>query len=231
MFKKIVEKLKSFGNGNKFITGALILAGAGILSRVLGVIFRIPLANIVGSFGMGLYQMVFPLYALLLIISSAGVPVAISKMVAKELSKDKNTKPGLGAKPLQYNSATTPIEGSSIGGEEKKISEGESIQASQRECRKILYNSIVLLGVIGFVFAGLFMIFSHTISSVQGNPDLSIIYLAIAPSVFIVCIIAGFRGYFTYDNLIIQEGFIKLSLGIVGTIRVGNKIHKNMEVF
>ena len=60
------------------------MAAAGIVCRMLGLAFRIPLANIVGNFGMGLYQMVFPIYALLLIVSSAGIPIAISKMVAKE---------------------------------------------------------------------------------------------------------------------------------------------------
>ena len=75
---------KAIGNFKRqnFVTGALTLAGAGILCRVIGIGFRIPFANIVGNYGMGLYQMVFPLYALLLILSSAGIPIAISKMVA-----------------------------------------------------------------------------------------------------------------------------------------------------
>ena len=65
------------------LKGALILTAAGIICRALGVLFRIPLSNIVGNYGIGLYQLVFPLYSLLLIISSAGIPVAISKMIAR----------------------------------------------------------------------------------------------------------------------------------------------------
>lgn len=65
------------------LSGALILTGAGIICRCLGVVFRIPFANIVGNYGIGLYQLVFPLYSLLLIVSSAGIPVAIAKMVAR----------------------------------------------------------------------------------------------------------------------------------------------------
>lgn len=61
----------------------MILTGAGVICRLLGVFFRIPFANIVGNYGIGLYQLVFPLYSLLLILSSAGIPVAISKMIAR----------------------------------------------------------------------------------------------------------------------------------------------------
>ena len=65
------------------VQGALILSIAGIVCRLLGVLFRIPLSNIVGNYGIGLYQLVFPLYSLLLIVSSAGIPVALSKMIAR----------------------------------------------------------------------------------------------------------------------------------------------------
>lgn len=140
---------------SRFLKGAAILAVAGILCRLIGVVIRIPLTNIVGNYGMGIYQMVFPLYSLLLIISSAGVPVAISKMVAHE----------------------------KVGGD-------------IRQCRRILLNSVVLLGAIGAVVTALFMIFSIPIAHFQGNRDAWVIYLAIAPSVFLVCVIAAFRGYF-----------------------------------
>lgn len=65
------------------LKGAVILTAAGVICRLLGVLFRIPLSNIVGNYGIGLYQLVFPLYSLLLIVSSAGIPVAISKMIAR----------------------------------------------------------------------------------------------------------------------------------------------------
>ncbi len=72
------------------VKGAVILTAAGVICRLLGVVFRIPFANIVGNYGIGLYQLVFPLYSLLLIISSAGIPVAISKMIARV--RDDRTK-------------------------------------------------------------------------------------------------------------------------------------------
>lgn len=74
------------------VKGALILSAAGIICRLLGVLFRIPLSNIVGNYGIGLYQLVFPLYSLLLIVSSAGIPVALSKMIARVRDDRQQTK-------------------------------------------------------------------------------------------------------------------------------------------
>ena len=74
------------------IKGAVILSLAGVICRLLGVLFRIPLSNIVGNYGIGLYQLVFPLYSLLLIVSSAGIPVALSKMIARVRDDRRQTK-------------------------------------------------------------------------------------------------------------------------------------------
>lgn len=69
-----------------FVKGAAVLAIAGLLAKVLGAVFRIPLTYIIGSEGMGLYQMAYPIYAFLLVASSAGLPVAISKMVSEKIA-------------------------------------------------------------------------------------------------------------------------------------------------
>ena len=67
--------------------GISILGIAGLICKVVGVLYRIPLANLIGSEGIGVYQQVFPSYNLLLTISSAGIPVAISRMVAFYLAR------------------------------------------------------------------------------------------------------------------------------------------------
>ncbi|MGI6734127.1 MAG: putative polysaccharide biosynthesis protein [Anaerovoracaceae bacterium] len=66
-----------------FLQGAVVLGIAGLIIKVMGAIFRIPLANIIGDTGMGYYQTAYPVYVLLLTLSTAGVPVAISRMVAE----------------------------------------------------------------------------------------------------------------------------------------------------
>lgn len=66
-----------------FIQGAAILGIAGILVKVLGACFRIPLGNLIGDVGMAYYQAVYPVYNIFLAVSTAGIPVAISKMVSE----------------------------------------------------------------------------------------------------------------------------------------------------
>lgn len=71
----------------KFLKGTLILIIFNLIGKVIGAIYRIPLAGILGGEGMGQYQLTFPLYCLILTISTSGIPVAISKMVAELNSK------------------------------------------------------------------------------------------------------------------------------------------------
>ena len=64
------------------IGGISVLGIAGIICKVVGVLFRIPLTHIIGTEGLGLFQQVMPAYNLLLAVTSAGIPVAISRMVS-----------------------------------------------------------------------------------------------------------------------------------------------------
>ena len=72
---------------NKFVKGALILVIFNMIGKVIGAVYRIPLANLLGAVGIGEYQLIFPLYSLMLSISVSGIPVAISKLVAEYNSK------------------------------------------------------------------------------------------------------------------------------------------------
>lgn len=69
--------------GNNFLKGAAIISIAGILVKILGAVYRIPLSNIIQSEGMGYYQTAYPFYQLLLALSTAGIPVAIAKLVSE----------------------------------------------------------------------------------------------------------------------------------------------------
>lgn len=72
-----------------FLRGAVVLGAAGLVIKALGAVFRIPLANIIGDTGMGYYQTAYPVYVLLLTLSTAGIPVAISRMVAERQAVDR----------------------------------------------------------------------------------------------------------------------------------------------
>jgi len=68
--------------------GMTILSVVGIISKIIGALHRVPLAWLIGDTGMGIYQLIFPTYNMLLAISSAGLPVAISRMVSYSLAQD-----------------------------------------------------------------------------------------------------------------------------------------------
>ena len=76
-------------NRKTFVGGAALLGVAGLLSKILGACFRIPLGNIIGDDGMGYYQTAYPIYIALLTISTTGIPTAISRMVAERRAQGK----------------------------------------------------------------------------------------------------------------------------------------------
>lgn len=161
------------------VKGALILSSAGVICRLLGLLFRIPLSNIVGNYGIGLYQLVFPLYSLLLIVSSAGIPVAISKMIAR-------------------------------------------VRDDKLQTKQIFVNALMSLVIIGSVITTLFLVLARPIATWQGNPEIWLLYLAIAPAVWFVCVISAFRGYFQgLNNMVptavsqIVEQVVKVGVGLV----------------
>lgn len=72
-----------------FVQGAAVLAAAGLLVKVLGAIFRIPLGNMIGTEGLANYNPAYYVYNLFLILATAGIPVAISRMVSERVSFGK----------------------------------------------------------------------------------------------------------------------------------------------
>ena len=82
------------------IKSAFTLGIGIVVSKLLGALYRIPLTNLIGGAGLGLYQMVFPVYALLLDFSGAGAPGALSKLISSE-KQDKAWRQGRDNKPQQ----------------------------------------------------------------------------------------------------------------------------------
>ncbi|MGO4888783.1 DUF5693 family protein [Anaerobacillus sp. MEB173] len=66
-----------------FVKGALFITVATLVSKILGSIFRIPLQNIAGDEVLGIFTLVYPVYMAILIISVAGIPIAISKLISE----------------------------------------------------------------------------------------------------------------------------------------------------
>ncbi len=70
-----------------FLKGTAVLVAANFLVKVIGAVFKIPLAHILEEEGMALFSSAYNFYAILFVIATAGLPVAVSKMVSESSAK------------------------------------------------------------------------------------------------------------------------------------------------
>lgn len=70
-----------------FITQGIILAAASVIVRVIGLIYRIPLARIIGDDGLGAYSNAYEVYNIALLLSTYSIPTAISKLISEREDK------------------------------------------------------------------------------------------------------------------------------------------------
>ncbi len=74
---------------DNYIKQGSILAGASLLVRIIGMLYRFPMSNIIGEEGNGIYSVAFEIYDIMLIISSYSLPLALSKMIsAKKVRRE-----------------------------------------------------------------------------------------------------------------------------------------------
>lgn len=162
----------------RIASGASVLLIGSIVAKMLGALYRIPLTNILGAEGMGMYQLVFPVYALFMVLATAGVPTALSRTVAEKRAMGEDTKKYL----------------------------------------KIAMPALVVSGVI---FASIMAAMSRFLAAKQGNAETYPGFLIIAPSIVLVCVISGFRGWFQGEMYMLPtalsnvvEQAVKLSVGL-----------------
>lgn len=79
---------------NNFMVQGAILGAASIVVRIIGLIYRVPLNNILGAEGIAYYGVAFDVYSILLLLSSYSMPLAVSKMVSARaaLGQYKNVR-------------------------------------------------------------------------------------------------------------------------------------------
>ena len=74
-------------NHANFLLQGSVLAIASIISRIIGLLYRIPLTAIIGDVGNNYYGCAFDIYTMMLLISSCSLPLAVSKMVSARVSR------------------------------------------------------------------------------------------------------------------------------------------------
>ncbi len=74
----------------KLALNAVVIAAGAFFAKVIGAFYRIPLTNLLGGAGLGLYQMVFPVYCILLDFAGAGLPCGLSKLVSENAAEQNH---------------------------------------------------------------------------------------------------------------------------------------------
>lgn len=84
---------KQIGRSN-ILKGTLILTIAGLITRVIGFLYKIFLSKIMGAEWLGIYQLVFPVYGIAFTIYATGIQTAISRLIAAEMGKKNHRNIG-----------------------------------------------------------------------------------------------------------------------------------------
>lgn len=165
-----------------FVSGVLILTISNILVKAIGLLFKIPLHSLLGDTGMGYFNAAYTIYTAFFMISTAGLPVAISYMISRSRAA-----------------------------------------GNFRQVKKIMRIAFAVFFVIGTVGSlAMFFgadFFSNTLTEF---PDSKLCIVAIAPTLFFVCLTSAFRGYFQGHQIMwptavsqLLESLGKLVIGIL----------------
>ncbi len=84
--------MKKFGS--KLSVGALVLIVSGVICKVIGALFRLPLTNLLGVEGIGIFQLVMSLYAFALVLTCGGVTNSLSKLISSSRARGEHEKVG-----------------------------------------------------------------------------------------------------------------------------------------
>lgn len=176
------NKVRAAKNSTKlFFSGVLILTVANLLVKVIGLLFKIPMTGILGEEGMGYYNGAYQIYTVFFMISTAGLPVAVSILISEARTR----------------------------GQLKQI-------------KKIYNTTVTLFFIVGFVGMLAMLLGSGVFANWLGSPDTNLCVLAIAPTLFFICVSSTLRGYFqgfqqmaptAISELI--EALCKLILGVL----------------
>ena len=165
-----------------FVNGVLILTISNILVKAIGLLFKIPLHDILGDDGMGYFNAAYTIYTTFFMVSTAGLPVAISYMISRSRAA-----------------------------------------GNFRQVKKIMRIAFAVFFVIGAVgTCALFFGAGFFSENVAKIPESRYCIMAIAPTLFFVCLTSAFRGYFQGHQVMwptavsqLLESLGKLLIGIL----------------
>lgn len=161
------------------MSGVLILSISNVLQKIIGATLKIPLHGLLGGDGMGYYLIAYTIYVWFYMISTAGLPVAISIMISDSRAR-----------------------------------------GNFREANKIFGITMRFFMVIG-LSGSLIMIFgSKLFASLYKQEGAYLAIMALAPTLFFVCISSALRGYFQGYQLMLPTAISQL-IEALGKMTIG----------
>lgn len=159
------------------------MSGAGIISRILGFFYKIFLSRTIGASGLGLYQLIFPIFSLCLSISTSGIQTAISRFVAIEMSENSANIP---------SDRTYHKTGTSVGN-----ANWNKISSCEKNARKYLYAGLFISTLLCSIFAFCVYTFAPWISDIiLKEPRTEELLRAMSFTFIPAAIHSCFNGYF-----------------------------------
>jgi len=173
---------KAVKNSTKlFFSGVVVLTIANLLVKVIGLLFKIPMNAELGGEGLGYYNAAYQIYTVFFMVSTAGLPVAVSILISESRSR----------------------------GELKQI-------------KKIFRTTVALFFGIGFLGMAAMYFGAKGFADLLGSAPTYVCIMAIAPTLFFICVSSTLRGYFQgFQQMIptaiseLIEALCKLILGIL----------------
>ncbi len=163
-----------------FLKGAAILSASTVIVKVISFSFSIPLTNAIGTAAMTPYSVTYQLFALFDAIATAGLPIALSKMISTAYT------------------AKEPV-----------------------NAEKIFSVALRAFAIFSLVLSLIMFFFSDALANLYSTPDASYSIKALAPTVFLGCILSAVRGFFQGKSNMnptaisrLIEAIIKLIVGL-----------------
>lgn len=167
-----------------FLQGTALLAMATVIVKVVGALYKIPLNAIIGKQGFSYFNTAYEIYAVLLMVSTAGLPVAMSRMISQANALN------------HYN-----------------------------QVRRVYTTARNIFLGLGLAGSFLMTVFCRQLASFLNQPDAWAAIGALGPSVFLICLMSTYRGFFQgQGNMMptsisqVLEAVVKLVVGMLAAV-------------
>ena len=175
-----MQKQKS--SSPRLLSGVLILTASNLTVKLLGLLCKVPLQEVLGDKGMGYFNIAYNIFTTLYLVATAGMPAALTIMISG-----------------------TPE---------------NSVRRKQVErIFRVAFSVFFTMGLLG---ATVMFVFSKQLAALAGSEDAYLCIMAIAPTLFFICLSSAMRGYFQgHRNMVptaiseITEAISKFVIGIV----------------